>query len=325
MPEPSSDANVAQIEARAVEFARQAGLILTGYFGTPLPVEYKDKNASDPVTLVDREVQEYLISAISEQYPDHGVIGEEDSEQEDSVAPDWVWVLDPLDGTKNFVNGMPVFSCSIGVLYRGAPVVGALFISWPSQAGGVVMHARKGGGAFMEGDPISVYQSDEPRAGSLVTLPGSFGATYRFRKPMRGKIGDVRITGSIAYELAMTARGVLQYSMTAVPRLWDVAGGTLLVMEAGGVVMMGRRAAGRVVLSPGQIKWEPFEAFTPAWRSGTTSMNELRHWSAPLVLGSPGVARYVTANLRSRPTFRRRLSRAVRRLKRSGRPSKKPT
>ena len=325
MSESPDEDKLAQMEIRAIEFAREAGLILSRYFGTQLKVEYKDKNSRDPVTNVDTEAQEFLTKAISEHYPDHGIIGEEDKEQKDSAAPDWVWVLDPLDGTKNFLSGLPMFACSIGVLYRGAPMVGALYISWPSQAGGVVMHARKGGGAFVESERISVLQSDEPQGNLLVTLPGSFGVSHRFRKPMRGKIGEVRITGSIAYDLALTAKGALQYSITGAPRLWDVAAGAVLVTEAGGVVLVGRRADTRAPFIPAGMCWEPLESFPPNWRVGTTGLQELRQWSAPLIMGSPGVAWYIARNLRSGPRFRHRLTRAVRRLKRGATPSKRPS
>ena len=105
-----------------------------------------------------------------------------------------------------------------------------------------MLHARKGGGAFVDEEAISVADSEEPKGNALVTLPGSFGGMYRFEKPMHDKIGEVRVSGSIAYELAMTARGVLQYAVTTGPHLWDVAGGVPIVMEAGGLVMSGRRA-----------------------------------------------------------------------------------
>ena len=311
------DTLIAGMEAHAVDIARGAGAILSDRFGKPLAVEYKDKRKSDPVTAVDRECQEFLTRAIAERYPDHGILGEEDeAEHDDRPAPEFVWVLDPLDGTKNFIGGLPAYASSVGVMYRGAPIIGAVFIPWPCDAGGAVLHARIGGGAFMDREPLSVARLDEPGAGALVTLPGSFRAAYRFRRPMRGKVGEVRVTGSIAYELAMTARGVLQYCATTGPRLWDVAGGAVLVTEAGGLVMRGHRATG-LTATFATTQWEPLDTFLPAWRTGQTTMTELRRWSMPLVLGSPGVVRFVTSNLRNRPRLRHRLARAAGRLRRS--------
>ena len=305
---------LAEIEGLAVEIARGGGAILSRFFGSTLEVEYKDEKKTDPVTVADKECQAYLAGAISEQYPNHGIVGEEDEDEEGEVAaaPDFVWVLDPLDGTKNFLNGLPIYACSIGVLHRGEPVVGAIYVPWPGEGPGVVAHARKGGGAFMDGEPIRIPEAAEPTGGRLVALPASFGAAFRFSKPMHGKVGELRTSGSIAYELAMVARGVLQYAFTTSPRLWDVAGGAVLVAEAGGLLMVGRRTGGRIPLMPPRLHWRALDSFMSGWESGTVRLKDVRHWSAPMVAGSPGIARFVTKNVAVRSSLRRRLSRALR-------------
>ena len=192
-------------------------------------------------------------------------------------------------------------------------MVGAVFIPWPTASRGAVLHARKGGGAFMEDEPISVLDSQEPRGNALVTLPGSFGFSHRFAKPMRGKIGEVRLTGSMAYEIALTAMGVLQYSVVTAPKLWDVAGGAALVREAGGLIMRERRAAGLRGMLGGR-DWEPMDSLIPSWDTETVTVSGLRRWSESMALGSPAVVRYLTANLRRRIPVRRRLTRAFRRM-----------
>jgi myo-inositol-1(or 4)-monophosphatase len=305
---------LAEIEALAVEIARGGGAILGRYFGSTLEIEYKDEKKTDPVTVADKESQTYLADAISERFPDHGILGEEDEDEDEegAKAPDFVWLLDPLDGTKNFLNGLPVYACSIGVLHRGEPVAGAIYLPWPGEAAGVVAHARKGGGAFVDGEPTNMPDAAEPVGNRLVSLPASFGATFQFSKPMDGKVGELRTTGSIAYEMAMVARGVLQYALTGAPRLWDVAGGAALVKEAGGVVMVGRRAEGRNPLMPSRLHWGTLDSFISGWDSGTVTLKDLRRWSAPMVAGSPGIARYVTGNAGPRSSLRRRLSRALR-------------
>ena len=306
-------AELAEIEGRAIEMAREAGVILRKYFGARFDVTYKDKERRNPVTVVDTECQALLTDAISRHYPDHGIVGEEDEEESEEVAPDFVWVLDPLDGTNNFVGGLPVFACSIGVLYRGAPVVGALYIPWPGEGDGAVMHARSGGGAFIDGEPLAVYRGPEPEGSRLTALPASFDRGYRLGKSMRRRVGEVRVTGSIAHELAMTAKGVLQYSITTRPRLWDVAGGAALVVEAGGLVMVGRNVGGRWPLAAPRLRWEPLRSFMPDWRSGATTLAELRRWSAPLVVGGPQVARHVAESIRTEAPLRRQLACALRR------------
>lgn len=314
------DDGLRDIEAHAVKIARHAGGILRGHFERALKVEYKDDRQSDPVTNADYESQRYLQDAIAARFPSHGVLGEEDDAArreaaDKQPAPDFVWVLDPLDGTRNFLSGLPLYACSIGVLHKGAPVAAAVFLPWPANGGGIVLHARKGGGAYADGAPISVWAGAEPAGNRLVTLPGGFGAMFGVRSELRPKIGELRMSGSIAYELAMAAKGVTQYTLTTAPFLWDAAGGALLVMEAGGVALQGVRRK-RLGLQTGAVSWEALESFAPDWSSGKTTMRELREWRAPLLLGSPGVARYVAANLRGRSRIAAGVRRRVRRWRR---------
>ena len=316
MSQRPDDATLAEIEAHAVKAARGAGSILAGHFGTTLEVEYKDERKTDPVTLADKESQRYLIDAIADRFPNHSVLAEEDPD-DDATAHDLTWVLDPLDGTRNFMSGLPIYACSIGVLHQGAPIAGAVFLPWHNASAGVVLHAHKGGGAFKDGEPIAVTRATEPQPNAIAGLPASFGAGYRFKKAMWGKAGEPRVTGSIAYELAMTAMGVLQYTITTAPRLWDVAAGVVLVEEAGGLVMrphQTRKFGGLME----RTRWEPVESLVPSWQTGGTTLTELRRWSAPLVSGSPDVVRHVTSNLRRSTSLRRSLRRAVRRAWRGG-------
>ncbi len=304
------------LESVAIELARGAGAVLKEHFAKSLHVEYKDEAKSDPVSTADKASQELLSRAISERFPDHGILGEEsldDDEDEGSPAPDIVWVLDPLDGTKNYLGGMPVYAASVGVLHRGAPLAGAVHVPWPGKVDGVVYHASKGGGAHVDGDPISVFDADKPSARELVTLPPYFTSTHRFLKPLQGRVGEIRNTGSIAYDMALVASGVLQYTYANGPRLWDVAGGAILVTEGGGAMMRGWPARGALPLTM-KTQWQPVDSFLPDWKSGVTTMGDLRRWSAPLVTGGPGVVRYVTSNLRLRSGIRRRVGRTVRRL-----------
>ena len=302
------DAIARDIEAAAVQFARGAGALLSDRFGRALSVEYKDKAQQDPVTSADQETQEYLVNRITERFPEHGILGEEDDADADGEkrAADFLWVLDPLDGTTNFMNGLPVYASSIGVLYRGRPLVGAVFIPWPSAGDGVVVHSRVGGGAFRDGEPVSVYQTDRLRGDRLVGLPGSFGASTRMGKGLKGQpLGQLRVTGSIAYELALTAMGVLQFAVIGAPRMWDMLGGAIAVQEAGGTVM---------TRLSGQRQWHPMDSLVPTWDEQAPTMAALRKWVAPLVAANPTLAPLIANNLHQR---RRPLRRVVRRIKRT--------
>ena len=296
---PPDESTLAAIEEHAVRMARRAGQTLMGYFGSPLDIDFKDEAESDPVTNVDREAQGDMVRAISEAYPEHGIVGEEDEDPGDGPAPDYVWVLDPLDGTKNFMNGLPVFASSIGVLYRGAPVAGAVFIPWPGEAEGVVLHARKGGGTYAGDESITLADASEPVARRLATLPESFRSAFRFADPMKGRTGEIRTTGSTVYEIAMAARGVVQYSFSGAPHLWDAAAGSVLVAEAGGLVLMAERRPSRIPLVRSSLRWSELGSFFPNWGEGVT-LDRMRRWRGSLLCGSPSITRYVSRNMHPR-------------------------
>ncbi|MDA0263328.1 MAG: inositol monophosphatase [Chloroflexi bacterium] len=318
-----------EIEQHAVEIARGAGRILAENFGREISIEFKDEHERDPVTAVDKETQEYLSAEITKRFPSHGILGEEGSKEEkesEELAKDFLWILDPLDGTTNYMNGLPAFASSIGVMYRGWLVASAVYVPWPDPApnpdsgsdqktvGGFVLHCRKGGGCFADGRPVSVYQSDEPVPSRLIGVPGYFGVGQGFTGKLAGKAGEVRTTGSIAYELAMTARGVLQYAMFGAPRLWDMAGGALAVEEAGGVVMTRFRR---------EKRWHPMGCLVPTWEEKTPTMKELRAWMAPLVAGNRKVAPMIADNVKRRFSLSsqfRKLIRPLRRRKRQQKP-----
>ncbi|MBQ10867.1 MAG: hypothetical protein CMJ45_04890, partial [Planctomyces sp.] len=280
-----------QIEDLAVQLAGGAGEILAGHFGRQMTIEYKDETKRDPVTAADKACQEHMEREIARKFPGHGILGEEGSDDAETPSPDFLWVLDPLDGTTNFLNGLPVYAVSVGVLHKGRPLAGALFIPWPKPGGGFVLHCRQGGGCFAGEDPVEVYKSDEPVNNRLAGLPGHFSYFTKYGKGLRGKSGEPRTTGSIAYELAMTACGVMQYAVFGAPRMWDMAAGALAVMEAGGTVM---------TRSPKEKGWHVMESFVPTWQEKPPTLKELRRWVAPLVVGNYKVAPLLAANLRSR-------------------------
>ena len=115
---------IVSLQNDAYELAMAAGKLLQMYFRDPLSesqdlkVRYKDSKGRDPVTIADKNVQEFLSEEIRKRYPDHGIVGEESDSTEDSL-PDIVWVLDPLDGTRNFMHGFPCYAASIGSRYKG--------------------------------------------------------------------------------------------------------------------------------------------------------------------------------------------------------------
>ena len=126
---PADRQMLVEAEAVCVQAVRQAGAVLLDYFRRPLTVEFKEKGQQSPVTEADRRSEELLREALRRAFPEHGIIGEE---AEDALNPsaDYVWFLDPLDGTTNFTAGLPAFAISMGLCYRGVPVLGVIAVCW---------------------------------------------------------------------------------------------------------------------------------------------------------------------------------------------------
>ncbi|MFC2038268.1 inositol monophosphatase family protein [Chloroflexota bacterium] len=275
-----------EIEAHSVDIARQAGRILLEHYRKPLEVEFKGKKNTDPVTIADKSSEEYLKNAISKKFPDHNILSEEGGIISQSDSP-FAWVLDPLDGTSNFMNGLPLFAVSIGVLWGNQPVAGSIFVPVSHLAAGGVYHTRIGNGAFFNDEKITV--ETEPFGRPLSEIPAQFGGQFRLSGKSRKEPNEARNLGSIALELAMTACGVFQYALFGGPKIWDVSAGILLVKEAGGQIYTRRRR---------ERSWLPLDTFQTGKDSADETMEDLRSWSAPLIAGSPDIARKVVKDIR---------------------------
>src|SRR5690606_37346522 len=141
-----SEDELVAIEREAVELASLAGARIKTALGRTLAVRYKenaegDISLRDPVSEVDHDVEGMIREKVAALFPGHDVLGEE-SEERPARDHDVVWAVDPIDGTTNFVNGYPLFAASIGVLYRGKPVVGAVWCSTSHALRAGVYHAR---------------------------------------------------------------------------------------------------------------------------------------------------------------------------------------
>jgi myo-inositol-1(or 4)-monophosphatase len=258
-----------EIEDVAVELATLAGAEITRTLGSIFTVRYKTGPAGaeislrDPVSEVDGRIESLIRARIGERFPEHDIIGEE---MKDRLGGrhEYLWAVDPIDGTTNFVNGFPLFAASIGVLCDGKPVVGALWCSITHALRAGVYHAHDGGPLRFESDEVTPRVNPEVRrklAGVPVAL-ASDEAAWETRK-----------TGSAAVECALVAAGLMQVARFASPNIWDVAGGLALV-----------RAAGREVRWHDGNKWVPMGPFT-AMR-GADGVEDLRHWHGALVVGT---------------------------------------
>ena len=198
----------------AVQLAKAAGGIQLAYFrGDRLSIETKS-NVYDVVTRADKESEELIAGMIAERYPDHAILGEEGGCR-GNAASDWRWVVDPLDGTTNYSQGLPLFTVSIALQYRGETIVGVVYAPYLNE----LFTATKGGGAYLQ------YASREPerlRVGEKQTLATSVIASgFPYDKDVNPDnnsdnvariipyVRDVRRLGSAAYDISCVAAGLL--------------------------------------------------------------------------------------------------------------------
>ena len=291
-------------EDRATELARAAGEKALAAFRATVTLEFKGKRQDNPVTVLDRETETFLRTELRRAFPDHGLLGEEHA---DDIAADarYIWVIDPIDGTMNFASGLPLFGISVGLLDHGAPVCGAIWAPVGPMLQAGVYHARAGGGAWFDEQRIHVSRAEDER-GQIMGMPGGHLRAFRFRRPdktwprpMRA-LPDQRTTGSCTAELVLIASGALRAGVFIKPSIWDVAAGTLIVREAGGVVLTWQEG-----------RWRDFEQFEPAPPERGKGEAALRHWGRPLLLGAPDAVERLTARMAWHPRLPRPLQKLI--------------
>ena len=211
---------------------------------------------SDFVSDVDLAAQEAALSVISARYPDHHIMAEEEGPDDEPTGSAQggtpVWIVDPLDGTTNYLHGHPFYAASVAVWDEKGPVAGVVH----APALDRVWEAVRGGGARENDEPISV--SDEPRlARSLIgtgfpfkALESVDGYLAQFKRVLSSTAG-IRRAGAAAIDLAYVANGTLDAFWELHLQPWDVGAGILLVSEAGGAVA--RVEGGPVTTDPGTV------------------------------------------------------------------------
>ncbi len=222
-------------EEAACDIARRAGALLLRRFRDDRPNRIEVKGLHDFVTEVDRESEAIVVGELRARFPDHAVLAEEGSPGERGGG--WRWIVDPLDGTTNFIHGVPTFSVSIALRDPEGLLAGAIYDPVHDE----LYHATRGGGSRLNGRPI---RCGEPPSLDDALIATGFpfrdfskfdGYVDAFRTFMRTTAG-LRRAGSAALDLAFTACGRYDGFFEVGLSPWDVAAGALLVAEAGGVV-----------------------------------------------------------------------------------------
>lgn len=194
----------------------------------------ESKGLNDFVSYVDRGSEELLVNLLGDILPEAGFITEEGTSEKKGIR--YCWVIDPLDGTTNFIHGLHPYAISIGLMEHDEVIAGVVY----EVSGKEVFTAWKGGGAWLNGNRIHVSNTEE-LSGSLVAtgfpyshfekLPGYLNLLNHFLQNTHG----VRRLGSASIDLAYVACGIFDLFYEYDLHLWDVAAGMLLVREAGGM------------------------------------------------------------------------------------------
>ncbi|MBI3595459.1 MAG: inositol monophosphatase [Nitrospirae bacterium] len=212
--------------------ARLAGEVLMNRVSL-VQIEYKDSSKRNIVSNIDLAAEKVITDFIKERWPDHQILAEESGASHQSSS--YKWIIDPLDGTTNYIHGFPFYSVSIGLELEGKVLVGVVYEPVRNN----IYYAEKGKGAFLNGQRLRVSDVTLLAQALLVTgfsyqmsenTESNFDLFYRFSHAAQA----VRRTGSAALDLCYLAAGFFDgyWEMNLAP--WDTAAGSLIVEEAGG-------------------------------------------------------------------------------------------
>jgi len=199
----------------------------------PTDVDFKDKK--DLVTVIDKRVEDFIIKQIIKKYPLHGIFGEETGKI--NLSSDYLWIIDPIDGTTSFFHQQPFYSISIAVQYQGQTIYGAVLAPRMDE----LFFAEKNSGAFLNNLPICVTQTDKlvncVMATGFACLRANLSDNnLKYFNKIAPQLRDIRRYGSAAIDLCYVACGRFDGFWEMNLNLYDIAAGAFIVEQAGGVV-----------------------------------------------------------------------------------------
>ena len=219
----------------AVKAARKAGSLITRASFDIDKLNIRSKRQNDFVSEVDHAAEDAIISILKDAYPTHGFLAEESGARD--AKAEYIWVIDPLDGTTNFLHGFPQYCVSIGLLHKGVPQHAVVFDPSRSE----LFTASRGSGAFLNDRRMRVSKTDKLQDALLGTgFPfremGHLDEYLRGMKNLMQVCSGIRRPGAAALDLAWVAAGRTDGFWEIGLSPWDMAAGALLVREAGGLV-----------------------------------------------------------------------------------------
>lgn len=220
--------DLAELTEFAIDIADGAGEITLKYFGTELEIESKADQS--PVTIADRESEQYLRGEIEKRFPDDGILGEEFGEKKGTSGRRWI--LDPIDGTKSFIRGVPLYGTMVAVEVEARPVVGVIRFA-PL---GETIAAFEGGGCRVNGEPCAVSETTDIASALALTTDFAYFRTYLGQAALSNYLASTGLqrTWGDCYGYLMLATGRADVMVDPIMNYWDVAALIPIVTEAGG-------------------------------------------------------------------------------------------
>ena len=214
----------------AINASLKAGEIIMQYYCDDY--EIKEKGYHNPVTTADNKADSYLKSTLMSARPQYGWLSEETVDSKDRLNKERVWIVDPLDGTKEFIEGVPQFVVSIALVEKGIPIIGVLHNPVTKET----FHAAKGEGAYLDENRYRCSIKDSTT--DMVILNSRSETRRGLWEPYKKHFKELQPIGSVAYKMGLTAVGKADIFATLRPKNeWDICAGTCLINEAGGKVI----------------------------------------------------------------------------------------
>ncbi len=215
----------------ALDLSWKAGRITLGYFQSGVEVERKQDHT--PVTIADKSAEKFLVDSLSRIFPDHGLIGEEFGAQRTHER--YCWVIDPIDGTKSFIHGVPIYGCLLALIDRSAPpdqstLVGVAHFPALNET----VYAARGGGCYWNGRRAKVSEVDSLNGATLLCSELTHYDQHEYAfEALVARTGIQRTWGD-SYGYALVATGRAEIMLDPKMHLWDCAPFGVILPEAGG-------------------------------------------------------------------------------------------
>ena len=229
--------NLGQILAEASPIVRETGSWIASMMNAIQDADIQYKGTNDLVSFVDQSAESRLKEGLQCVFPEAGFIAEESSSDYAEVGDGYYWVIDPLDGTTNFLHRLPIFAVSVGLIYKKQPILGLIYEPNRDE----LFTAAKGLGAFLNDRPMHVSTQGSLSKSLLATGFPYYDFSYQDRylallKELMRTSHGLRRMGAAAIDLAYTACGRFEGFFEANLKPWDVAAGKIIIEEAGGKV-----------------------------------------------------------------------------------------